>query len=40
MMNLATVAMSELPMPPYAFGIIGFVVLSFLLYLTLRLDRD
>mgnify|MGYP000013870233 CR=1 FL=1 len=40
MINLATEAVRELPMPPYAFGIIGFSVLSFLLYLTLRLDRD
>ena len=40
MMNLATETVRELPMPAYAFGIIGFVVLSLLLYLTLRLDRD
>jgi hypothetical protein len=40
MMNLANEAVRELPMPPYAFGIIGFAVLSLLLYLTLRLDRD
>jgi len=40
MMNLANEAARELPMPPYAFGIIGFVVLSLLLYLTLRIDRD
>ena len=40
MMNLAAETMRELPMPPYAYGIIGFTVLSLLLYLTLRLDRD
>ena len=40
MMNLANEAVRELPMPPYAFGIIGIAALSLLLYLTLRLDRD
>jgi hypothetical protein len=40
MINLAAETMRELPMPAYAYGIIGFSVLSLLLYLTLRLDRD
>jgi hypothetical protein len=30
----------ELPMPPIAFGLLTFGVLSLLLYLTLRIDRD
>lgn len=29
----------ELPMPPVAFGLTAFAVLSFLLYLVLRLDK-
>ena len=40
MMNLAAETTRELPMPAYAYGIVGFAVLSLLLYLTLRLDRD
>ncbi|CAB4770140.1 unannotated protein [freshwater metagenome] len=40
MINVATETVRELPMPAYAYGIIGFGVLSLLLYLTLRLDRD
>jgi hypothetical protein len=30
----------ELPMPPVAFGLLTFGILSLLLYLTLRIDRD
>jgi hypothetical protein len=30
----------ELPMPPVAFGLVAFGILSLLLYLTLRIDRD
>ena len=30
----------ELPMPPVAFGLVTFGILSSLLYLTLRIDRD
>ncbi len=30
----------ELPMSPAAFGLVTFGVLSLLLYLTLRIDRD
>jgi hypothetical protein len=30
----------ELPMPPDAFGLVTFGILSLLLYLTLRIDRD
>jgi hypothetical protein len=26
-------------MPPYAFGLVAFGILSFLLYITLRLDK-
>jgi hypothetical protein len=29
-----------LPMPPVAFGLVTFAILSLLLYLTLRIDRD
>mgnify|MGYP006193784013 FL=1 len=29
-----------LPMPPLAFGLVTFAILSLLLYLTLRIDRD
>jgi hypothetical protein len=39
MMNLANEVVRELPLPPYAFGIIAFGILSFLLYITLRLDK-
>lgn len=38
-MNLANEAVRELPIPPYAFGLITFGILGFLLYLTLRLDK-
>ena len=40
MITVAAETVRELPMPPYAYGIIGFSVLSLLLYLALRLDRD
>lgn len=30
----------ELPMSPVLFGITAFAILSLLLYLTLRIDRD
>ena len=30
----------ELPMSPVAFGLVTFAILSLLLYLTLRIDRD
>jgi len=30
----------ELPMQPVAFGLVTFGILSLLLYLTLRIDRD
>jgi|GEM_PF-720038 hypothetical protein len=40
MINLAAEAARKLPMPPYAYGIIGFSVLALFLYLALRLDRD
>ncbi len=30
----------ELPMSPVAFGLVTFGILSLLLYLTLRIDRD
>lgn len=30
----------ELPAPPVFFGVITFAVLTFLLYLALRIDKD
>jgi len=39
MTNLAVEALRELPMPPIAYGLVTFAVLSLLLYLALRLDR-
>ena len=30
----------ELPAPPIAFGLIGFGILSLLLYLAMRIDKD
>ncbi|CAB4537784.1 unannotated protein [freshwater metagenome] len=39
MMNLANEATRELPVPPYAFGLIAFGIFAFLLYITLRLDK-
>lgn len=35
----AAEAARELPIPPYAFGLIAFGVFVFLLYVTLRLDK-
>jgi hypothetical protein len=32
-------AVRELPIPPYAFGLIAFGVFAFLLYVVLRLDK-
>ncbi len=40
MINSATEVVRELPAPPVFFGITAFAILSLLLYLTLRLDRD
>lgn len=39
-MNLLEESARELPVPPLGFGLIAFGVLSLLLYLTLRIDRD
>jgi hypothetical protein len=39
MINLASEAVRELPLPPYAFGAIAFGIFTFLLYITLRLDK-
>lgn len=30
----------ELPAPPAFFGVLAFAILSLLLYLTLRIDKD
>jgi hypothetical protein len=38
-MNLLEEAARELPAPPIFFGLLGFGILSLLLYLTLRIDR-
>jgi len=38
-MNLAEEAARELPVPPYAFGLIAFGVFAFLLYIVLRFDK-
>ena len=40
MSNLAAESLRELPMPAYAYGLVTFGILSILLYLVLRLDRD
>jgi len=40
MTYLAAESLRELPMPAYAYGIVTFGILSLLLYLALRLDRD
>lgn len=32
-------SLRELPMPPIAFGITAFAILSFLLYVVLRFDK-
>ncbi|CAN2187468.1 hypothetical protein MCEMRE26_00433 [Candidatus Nanopelagicaceae bacterium] len=39
MINLASEVVRELPVPAYVFGVIAFAVFSFLLYITLRLDK-
>jgi hypothetical protein len=39
MINLASEAVRELPVPPYAFGLIAFGVFAFLLYIVLRFDK-
>jgi hypothetical protein len=39
-MNLLEDSAKELPIPPIGFGLIAFGVLTLLLYLTLRIDRD
>ena len=40
MISLASEKLRELPAPPLFFGLVAFGVLSLLLYLVLRLDRD
>lgn len=40
MMNLANEVSRELPASPIFFGVVTFVVFSFLLFLVLRLDRE
>ncbi|MEI7697124.1 MAG: hypothetical protein WCJ16_03200 [Actinomycetes bacterium] len=40
MSNLAAESLRKLPMPAYAYGLVTFGILSLLLYLVLRLDRD
>lgn len=40
MNNLAAETLRELPMPAVAYGLVTFGILSLLLYLALRLDRD
>ena len=32
-------AVRELPVPPYAFGLIAFGIFAFLLYIVLRFDK-
>lgn len=39
-MIVAAEKVRELPVPPIAYGIGAFVLLSFLLYLSLRIDKD
>jgi hypothetical protein len=39
-MNLLEESARELPISPIGFGLIAFGVLTLLLYLTLRIDRD
>jgi hypothetical protein len=39
MINLASEAVRELPVSPAIFGVITFAIFSFLLYITLRLDK-
>ncbi len=41
MINFASEeVLRELPMPAVAYGLVTFAILSLLLYLALRLDRD
>ena len=37
---IASEQLRELPAPPAAYGIGAFLILSFLLYLALRIDKD
>jgi hypothetical protein len=39
-MKFAEEITRELPMSPFLFGITAFAILSFLLYLALRIDKD
>lgn len=39
MINLASEAVRELPVPPHVFGLIAFGVFAFLLYVVLRFDK-
>jgi len=39
MMMLNAEVVSELPLPPYGFGLIAFGVFAFLLYIVLRFDK-
>jgi hypothetical protein len=39
MLRLSEEAVRDLPVPPYAFGLIAFGIFAFLLYITLRLDK-
>jgi hypothetical protein len=39
MLRLSEEAVRELPLSPTTFGIITFGIFSFLLYITLRLDK-
>lgn len=39
-MNVAKEIARQLPMPPLYFGLTAFAILSLLLYLTLRIDKD
>ena len=39
-MRMLNENLRELPIPPVAFGLVTFGILSLLLYLTLRIDRD
>ncbi|CAM8627213.1 hypothetical protein MCETRE23_00405 [Candidatus Planktophila dulcis] len=38
-MMLNAEVVRELPLPPYAFGLIAFGVFAFLLYIVLRFDK-
>ena len=39
-MRMLNENLRELPMSPVAFGVVTFAILSLLLYLTLRIDRE